>query len=125
MIGVSITSLETADILMITPVLTLGQEMSNSPVSEKKTRDHDEFATEATLVPHVSVLYLMVSTTCYAIAWLTFVLIPKCSRYAISDSYIRCMLLRLTDWCCAQLGRIDILTVYHSTLKIDIVSIHK
>jgi hypothetical protein len=50
----------------------------------------------------MTVLYLVVRTTCYAIAWLAVVLTPKCSRYAILEYYILCMFLRPTSWHCAN-----------------------
>jgi hypothetical protein len=39
----------------------------------------------------MTVLYLVVRTSCYAIAWLAVVLTPKCSRYAILEYLILCM----------------------------------
>jgi hypothetical protein len=39
----------------------------------------------------MTVLYLVVRTSCDAIAWLAVVLTPKCSRYAILECPITCM----------------------------------
>jgi hypothetical protein len=46
----------------------------------------------------MTVLYLIVRTTYYAIAWLTVVLTPKCSRYAILEYHIQCMFIEANRW---------------------------
>ncbi|KAG1844772.1 hypothetical protein C8R48DRAFT_735259 [Suillus tomentosus] len=61
---------------MISPVLTLGQEI------ELIWRQRWSLMT---------VLYLVVRTSCCTIAWLTVVLTPKHFRYAILEFRILCM----------------------------------
>jgi hypothetical protein len=39
----------------------------------------------------MTVLYSVVRTSCYALAWLTVLLTPKCSRYAMLECLILCM----------------------------------
>ncbi|KAG2031244.1 hypothetical protein BDR03DRAFT_119394 [Suillus americanus] len=45
----------------------------------------------------ITVLYMVVRTSCYAIAWSAIVLTPQCSRYAILEYHILCMCSRPTD----------------------------
>jgi hypothetical protein len=49
----------------------------------------------------MTVLYLVVRTSCYAIAWLAVTLTPKYSRYAMLEYLILCM-SRGQDLCCAN-----------------------
>ncbi|KIK41559.1 hypothetical protein CY34DRAFT_805929, partial [Suillus luteus UH-Slu-Lm8-n1] len=75
---------------MISPVLTIGQEIELIWVTESR-QEKQENTTNSRQRQRwslMTVLYLVVHISCYAIAWLAVVLTPKCSRYAISECLI-------------------------------------
>ncbi|KIK32949.1 hypothetical protein CY34DRAFT_813975, partial [Suillus luteus UH-Slu-Lm8-n1] len=66
---------------MISPVLTVGQEIELIWENTMDSRQRQRWSL-------MTVLYLVVRTSYYTIAWLAVVLTLKCARYAILESLI-------------------------------------
>ncbi|KIK33525.1 hypothetical protein CY34DRAFT_813550, partial [Suillus luteus UH-Slu-Lm8-n1] len=70
---------------MITPALTIGQEIELIWVKKQENTMNSRQRQRWSLM---TVLYLVVRTSYYTVAWLDVVLTRKCARYAILEYLI-------------------------------------